>query len=169
MKADLYSLRILVLIVPFVFCNAQTKVFTIPNSSMQPTLFRGEKFTADMAQFQPARGDLVIFKHDGILIVKRVIGVAGDVVEGHDSQVLVNGVTKHEPYIQHVGKPFGSMDKFGPTRVPPEKLFVMGDNRDYSFDSRDLRFGLVSVSDVKGRPVKVVKSPDPKRLNLAIQ
>jgi signal peptidase I len=168
MKACRDTIRPLALVLAFVSCTVQTKVFTT-NSSMEPTILQGEKFIAEMQSFRPKRGDLVIASHQEVLLVKRVIAIGGDVVEGHDSQVLVNDTEQHEPYIQHVGKPDGSMDKFGPTKVPTAKLFVMGDNRDYSFDSRDSRFGLVSVSDVKGRPTKVVVSPDPKRLNITLR
>jgi signal peptidase I len=58
---------------------------------MEPTILSGEKFTAEMKPFQPLRGDLVIFHHEGVLIVKRVIAVGGDVVEGRDLKVLLNG------------------------------------------------------------------------------
>jgi len=129
-------------------CTARTTVFTTPNSAMDPTILEGEKFTAEMHPFQPSRGDLVIFRHERILIVKRVIGTGGDVVEGHDSQVFLNGKALRESYIQHSGKAVEPLNKFGPMKVSDGQLFVMGDNRDYSLDSRDSGFGLVSVSDV---------------------
>lgn len=136
---------------------------------MEPTILQGEKFTVEMQPFQPSRGDLVVFPHDGILVVKRVIGIGGDVVEGHDSRVIVNGIAQHERYIQNIGHANGPFAKFGPTKVPNGQLFVAGDNRDYSLDSRDLRFGLVSVSDVKGKPVQVVTSSNPQRVNMVLR
>jgi signal peptidase I len=163
------AIQILALIVAFVSCTVQTKVFTNPNSSMEPTLVQGEKFTVEMQPFQASRGNLVIFQHEGILILKRVIGITGDVVEGRDSQVFVNGAVQHESYIQHVGKATGPLGKFGPVKVPAGQLFVMGDNRDYSFDSRDSRFGLASVLNVKGRPVKVVTSSNPQRVDATLR
>jgi signal peptidase I len=169
MKTCLCTIQALAVIVALVGCKAQTKVYTTPNSSMEPTLLQGEKFTAEMQPFQPSRSDLVIFRHEGILLVKRVIGISGDVVEGHNLQVFVNGKEQHEPYIQHVGNADGSLDKFGPMKVPAGQLFVMGDNRDYSFDSRDPQFGSVSVSDVTGRPIKVVVSPNPQRISKMLQ
>jgi signal peptidase I len=150
-------------------CTAQTKVFTNPSSSMEPTLLQGEKFTVEMHSFQPSRGDLVVFQHEGFLIVKRVIGIGGDIVEGRDSQVTVNGKAQHEAYIQHIGPAKGSLGEFGPAKVPDGQLFVVGDNRDYSLDSRDSQFGLVSVSDVKGKPLKVVASSNPQRVNTVLQ
>jgi len=169
MKNRRGTIQLLTLMLALVSCTAQTKVFTSPNSAMEPTILEGEKFTAEMQPFRPSRGDLVIVSHEGVLLIKCVIGISGDIVEGHNAEVFVNGTALHEPYIQHIGKPVGSMDKFGPTKVPPGELFVMGDNRDYSLDSRDSRFGMVSLSDVKGRPGKVVVSPDPKRLNMTLR
>jgi signal peptidase I len=147
-------------------CQAANKVFATPNSSMEPSIRQGEKIAANMQPFQPSRGDLVIFVHDGQLVVKRVIGVAGDVVEGRDSKVFVNGKPLDEGYVQHTAKrPLGlkTLETFGPTTVPNDKTFVAGDNRDYSFDSRDPRFGLVTTSDIKGKPIQIVESPSPER------
>lgn len=133
---------------------------------MEPTIRQGEKIAADMQPFQPRHGDLVIFTHDGTMLVKRVIGIAGDVVEGRDLKVFVNGKPLEERYVQHTAKaPLGvqTLETFGPTTVPDGKLFVAGDNRDYSLDSRDPRFGLVATSDIKGKAVQIVESAMPDR------
>jgi signal peptidase I len=155
------ALFAVMLLIATICCQGATKVFTIPNSSMEPTIKEGEKIAADMQPFQPARGDLVIFTNGGIILVKRVIGVAGDVIEGRDFKVFVNGKLLTEPYVQHIAKPpldLKTLEVFGPTSVPEGKIFVAGDNRDYSFDSRDPRFGLVAISDIKGRPVQIIHS-----------
>jgi len=133
---------------------------------------QGEKIAADMEPFQPTHGDLVIFAHEAILVVKRVIGIPGDVVEGHDLKVFVNGKLLKEEYVEHTTKPpLGrkALETFGPILVPDGKLFVAGDNRDYSLDSRDPRFGLVEVSDVKGKAVQIVQSPTPERFGKKIE
>ena len=139
---------------------------------MEPTIRQGEKIAADMEPFQPTHRDLVIFVHEQILVVKRVIGIPGDVVEGHDLKVFVNGKLLEEGYVEHIAKPplgLKTLDTFGPTVVPDGKLFVAGDNRDYSFDSRDPRFGLIDASDVKGKAVQIVHSQIPDRLGKKIE
>ena len=77
-----------------------------------------------------------------------------------------------EEYVEHTAKPplgLKSLETFEPTTVPDGKLFVVGDNRDYSLDSRDPRFGLVEVSDVKGKAVEILQSPTPDRLGKKIE
>jgi len=164
------------------FCGrtgfSQTQVFTQPNSAMEPTILQGEKLSAEMQPFQPSRGDLVIFEHgvehEAVLVVKRVIGIGGDVVEGRNLQIFLNGKIKDEPYVQHTGKRpfpvgFKTLETFGPVRVPAGKLFVAGDNRDFSLDSRDPSFGVVSVTDVRGRPIEIVDSPNLGRLHRSLR
>ncbi len=172
MKPNLAKEFLVVLLVCAMSCQATHKVFTVPNSSMEPTIRQGEKISADLQPFQPAQGDVVIFVHDGILLVKRVIGIPRDVVEGHDLQVFVNGKLLKEEYVEHMAKPplgLKTLETFGPIAVPEGKLFVAGDNRDYSLDSRDPQFGLVEVSDVKGKAVQIAQSPTPDRVGKKIE
>ena len=157
MRTDWAALSAVMLLVFAICCQATSRIFTIPNSSMEPTIRLGEKIAVDTQPFQPARGDLVIFLHDGASLVKRVIGVAGDVVEGRDLKVFVNGDLLKEGYVQHTGKrPLGlkTLETFGPTTVPNGKLFVAGDNRDYSFDSRDPRLALLGLPTSRARQFK---------------
>jgi signal peptidase I len=134
---------------------------------MEPTIHKEEKFVAEMTTLEPSRGDLVIFQHERVLLVKRVIGVEGDVVEGRNLQVFVNGKLQQEPYVQHIGiRPLDprTLETFGPLTVPPGKLFVAGDNRDYSYDSRDPHHGLISHDDIRGKPIRIVWSPLRQRI-----
>lgn len=147
-----------------VSCSGQ-KTFTLPNTAMEPTIIKGEKFTVEMKPFQPSRGDLVVFEHGGLLNVKRVIAVAGDTIQGRDDQIVVNGSLLNERYIEHVGPPHGPLATFGPVTIPAGKMFVAGDNRDYSLDSRTPEFGLIAVGDIKGRPVEVVHSSNTERVH----
>ena len=160
------------LLIVLLACNGTERVFTLPNNSMEPTIKRGEKFAGDVHTFQPQRGDLVVCEQGGNLLVKRVIGIAGDVVEGHDLKVTVNGRLLNEPYIQHVGnRPLTpeTLENFGPITVSAGHFFVAGDNRDFSFDSRDPRFGLVPTTEVKGKPLRIVDSSDPARRGLRLR
>jgi signal peptidase I len=112
------------------------------------------------------RGDIVVFKYPEDPkrdFIKRVIGVGGDVVMAKDKNVYVNGRRLVEPYTQHVDeeiKPgqFDKRDNFGPVVVPAGAVFVMGDNRDQSYDSRF--WGFVPDSEIKGKAVIIYWSWD---------
>ncbi len=115
---------------------------------------------------EPKRGDIVVFKYPEDPtrdFIKRVIGIGGDIIEEKDKEVFVNGQKLIEPYVQHVEsaiKP-STMDKrdnFGPVTVPMGKIFVMGDNRDQSYDSRF--WGFVDVDQIKGKAVIIYWSWD---------
>ena len=80
----------------------------------------------------------------GELLIKRVIGLPGDVVEIHNNQVYVNNAPLDEPYLATITTGY-----YGPVIVPPLHIFVMGDNRNYSNDSRN--FGAVPLKQVVGR------------------
>lgn len=142
------------------------RVFVQPNSAMEPTILKDEKVVVNMVAYhdkRPARGDVVVFKHDGLLIVKRVIAVVNDTIEGQNFQVVLNGKTLQENYVQHQGESsaqgqFFYLKTFKPETVPAGEVFVMGDNRDYSHDSRDPGFGAVSVQDVVGKAVRIFRS-----------
>jgi len=153
------------------------QAFKIPSGSMIPTLRIGDhllvnKFLlgtpvdvpfTDIHLFmmpglrKPQRGDVIVFKYPEDPtrdFIKRVIGVEGDVVESKDKIIYVNGRRRVEPYVQHVDssvKPDGidKRDNFGPVYVPNDSVFVMGDNRDQSYDSRF--WGFVNRSQIKGK------------------
>jgi signal peptidase I len=154
------------------FPATELSEFSPSHSSMEPTIKQGEQVAAEMRSLQPQRGDLVVFDHDGALLVKRVIAIPGDVVEGRDLKIIVNGKVQEEPYVQHTGnQPLGikTLETFAPITVSKDHVFVAGDNRDYSFDSRDPRFGLVAVSDVRGKPLRIVNSPDVARRGMSLK
>lgn len=142
---------------------------------MEPTVLKDEKVSVEMngeTATIVARGHIVLFEHDGNLLMKRVIAVGGDTIEGKDLKVFLNGKLIEEPYVEHIGKrPLGlpTLENFGPTKVPSSKLFVAGDNRDYSLDSRDPEFGLISLGDVRGWPKKIVWSPVQRRVGNPIR
>lgn len=103
----------------------------------------------------PRRGELISFaspRDPSEILLKRVIAVAGDTVEMREHVLYRNGLAVAEPYASasHVWR------TLPPRTVPPGKLWVMGDNRDQSEDSRE--FGPVAVSAVEGHPVLVLWS-----------
>lgn len=149
-------------------CNGQ-KVFTLPSTAMEPTILKDEKVAVEMKPFRPSRGDLVVFEHDGILIVKRVIAVPDDTIEGRNNEIFLNGSLIREPYIQHLGPSNTPLGTFGPVTIPASKVFVAGDNRDYSFDSRSPEHGLVPIGDIKGRPLKILESSNRQRVDKPLQ
>ena len=125
--------------------------FTVRSSSMTPTLHTGDQILAE--KLTPrfghlARGDLVVFTAPATrtLMVKRVVALAGDRVGLADGRLVVNGHRPPEAYVD-----LASVDGvyFGPELVPPGSVFVMGDARADSVDSRD--FGPVPVDRVLGR------------------
>jgi len=128
--------------------------FSIPSGSMEPTLMPGDsvltlKFYYRL--FEPHHGDLVAFKSPeqaGEVLIKRVVGLSGEVVEVRDSVVFVNGEPQKESYVDHrlIDGAY-----FGPVKVPEGHLLVMGDNRFNSRDSRD--YGPVPEKDTIGKVV----------------
>jgi signal peptidase I len=119
----------------------------IPTDSMRPTLEPGDHVLLDKLSL-PRRGDLTVFTRSGHLLVKRVVGLGGDEIGIEDGELVVNGYAVKEPYVNH-----RLLDGvyFGPVTVPAGDVFVMGDNRTNSTDSRS--FGPVPRSDVLGRVV----------------
>jgi signal peptidase I len=90
--------------------------------------------------------------------LKRVAAVGGDRVEIRDGVLCVNSLTVAEPYARHRGPLHSEHEEMNPLVVPPGQLFVMGDNRDNSSDSRD--WGFVPVNNVIGEPLLVYWSYD---------
>ncbi len=109
----------------------------IPSASMEPTLQIGDRVIVEKLFFHPSslhRGDVIVFNEPNLKespLIKRVIGLPGNTVLIRNGVVYVNGQPLHESYIKE--KPVGD---YGPVTVPPDKLFVLGDNRNNSDDSR---------------------------------
>ncbi len=126
------------------------KPFSIPSASMVPTLQEGDRVLVNRFLFyfqEPEKGDVVVF-HPPIDpetdYIKRVVGVEGDVVAVVDGRLVVNGEVQEEPYLN---TPIMNSD-FEAFTVGPDQIFVMGDNRNSSGDSRI--FGPVDVDEVLG-------------------
>jgi len=139
------------------------QAFKIPSGSMEDTLLIGDHLLVNKFIYgtqlpftdkqiltlrDPKRGDVVVFEYPEDPrkdFIKRVIGLPGDVVEGKDKKVYVNGKlyeNVHEVHkeIENIPKEQNPRDTFGPIVVPENSYFVMGDNRDRSYDSRFWKF-----------------------------
>lgn len=122
----------------------------VDGGSMEGTLLAGDVVIARKG-VNVARGDVVAFERDGTLLIKRVIAMGGDQVNVSyaDGTVSVNGVTLVENYVMELG--LGHNDMEYPLTVPRGQLFVMGDHRTSSVDSRSSAVGLVYESEIIGR------------------
>jgi signal peptidase I len=169
------------------FC---VQAFKIPSGSMIPTMLVGDHLLVnkiiygtpvdipftDITVFhmpgfrKPARGEVIVFKYPEDQtrdFIKRVIAVEGDTVQLIDKKIYVNGKYIQEPYVQYTDKSMrlGRLeprDNFGPFLVPKNKLFMMGDNRDNSYDSR--WWGYVDIKQVRGKAIIIYWSWDSDKL-----
>jgi signal peptidase I len=150
------------------------QAFKIPSGSMEPTLLIGDHILVNkfiygitipftekkILQFKkPQRGDVIVFifpEDPSKDFIKRVIAVEGDQLAIRDKKVFINGQPASDPHAVYrdptIIRGWGgemSRDNFGAVTVPPHALFVMGDNRDKSYDSRF--WGYVDLNKVRGR------------------
>jgi signal peptidase I len=158
------------------------QAFKIPSGSMIPTLLIGDHILVNKFIYgtkipltdkkiliwrSPEQGDIIVFKYPENPkkdFIKRVIATGGDVVEEKNKIVYVNGKALVEPFAHHFDRsvrPGGNdpRDNFGPVVVPKDKFFVMGDNRDQSYDSR--YWGFVDRKDIRGKALMIYWSWDP--------
>jgi len=181
---EIPALVLVAFLIAFTVKSVVVQAFYIPSESMVSTLLVGDRVVVSRVSYrlhEPHRGDIVVFTspfnapHTGESLpsraiktflqsfgmstpadedfIKRVIGLPGDVVDGHDGHVFVNGRRLLEPYL-HNGQSFGD---FPPVLVPPHHLWVMGDNRAHSSDSRV--FGVIDEHKLIGRALLRVWPP----------
>ena len=131
------------------------RIYHIPTMSMEDTIKRGDYIVARVYSRKPVRGDIIMFFPPGkkkILYVKRCIPVSGDKFEISKGKVYLNGNKLDEPYLK--GRTDYKNDWYEKNIngvVPHDKIVVLGDNRNYSLDSR--HFGYVDLRSVRGRAV----------------
>jgi signal peptidase I len=177
---ELPGLILMALALALLIKSTLLQAFWIPTGSMEPTLVPGDRVIVAKIPYylhDPQRGDIIVFEEpdpakepergvwgafthwlgqglgftppDNPDYIKRVIGIPGDVVSGKRGHVFVNGVQLSEPYLKARTEPFKE------TTVPEGELFVMGDNRSNSLDSR-FALGFVPIDRVIGKAVFVI-------------
>lgn len=176
---EIISWVVILVVVMFLAALINSQLFSMANVqevSMQNTLYANQRLVINRLSYKkelPKTGDIIVFyqnreigsfgeefvrsfvnmipfagKEDRDRLVKRVIGTPGDVVDIRDGYVYLNGEVLDEPYVKGITEE-GSFEL--PVTVGENQLFVMGDNREHSFDSRD--FGLIDISHVEGKVV----------------
>lgn len=138
---------LLIVLVVNVFLAQATRV---EGQSMEPSLHNNERLIIEKISYRfhpPRRGDIVVIKmanrHSDPLI-KRVVGLPGETIEIRDGHVYINGQILNEPYLEQL-----TYGNTGPHVIAPGYVFVLGDNRGASNDSRS--FGEVQISSIVGR------------------
>ncbi|HHX87384.1 MAG TPA: signal peptidase I, partial [Firmicutes bacterium] len=130
------------------------EVFVVEGASMYPTLDNHERLVVSKLVYHldnPQPGDIVVFNYSPHRdFIKRVIGISGDRIEIKGGEVFVNDLPLQEPYLLEEA----STD-FGPVVVPSGSVFLLGDNRNNSMDSRDPNVGYVPIDKVKGKALFV--------------
>ncbi|MDQ3070933.1 MAG: signal peptidase I [Acidobacteriota bacterium] len=160
------------------------QAFKIPTGSMEPNLLVGDHLLVNKFVFGPStsalerailpmrdlrRGDIAVFKYPedpARDFIKRVVGLPGDTIEVRNKKVHVNGTPLEEPYAHFIYPPAAAgqarswdlRETYGPVTVPADQLFMMGDNRDNSQDSRF--WGFLPRDFVKGRALVIYWSFD---------
>lgn len=148
LKSTVYSL-ITVAAVAILVATLWLPVLQIYGNSMTPTLENGDiVFSLKTGEFQ--QGDVIAFYYNNKILVKRVIAGPADWVDiDSEGNTYVNGELLNEPYIYE--KALGDTNIELPYQVPDEKVFVMGDHRSTSVDSRNTAVGCVAQEQVVGR------------------
>ncbi len=166
-----YAESIIIAILIALFIRAFiVQAFKIPSGSMEPTLLIGDHLLVNKFAYgiklplvdqkvlvfnEPEREDIIVFifpKDKSKDFIKRVVGVPGDTVEIRRKKIYINGKIWHDSHGVYRDSEVTSLvprDNFGPVVVPPDQVFVMGDNRDHSYDSRF--WGFVPFDQIKGK------------------
>jgi len=161
-------------LVAFGVRNYAIQMFYIPSPSMEPTLCggansepdtgcdgRNDRILVNKVSYKlhdVERDDIVVFaKPPGLLdvndkdLVKRVVGIPGDVVNYENNELYVNGEKQNEPFVRALCRDRSQQGTNGPVTVPQGQVFVMGDNRCNSHDSRFADIGTIPVSSIVGK------------------
>ena len=148
LRSTIYSL-ITVAAIAVLIATLWLPVLQVYGNSMTPTLQNGEIiFTVKMSEFEP--GDIISFYYNNKILIKRVIARSGEWVNmDADGNVYVNETLLDEPYLDE--KAFGDCHIELPYQVPEGRVFVMGDHRSTSVDSRNSAVGCVAQEQIVGK------------------
>ncbi len=136
-------------VITFLIIYFVAQATIVHGGSMEPTLSTGQRLIVEKLSYRfelPERGDIVVVRLEGfeLPLIKRVIGLPGEMVEIRQNHVFIDGVLLPEAYL-----PITRQQNYGPFIVPDEHIFVMGDNRSVSNDSRF--FGPVALDQIMGK------------------
>jgi signal peptidase I len=150
---------IVISLVLFLGINAVSERIRVESISMQPNLYAGDFVIVNKLAYklgEPQRGDIIVFRYppdpDQTPYIKRVIGLPGDQIHIAEGKVYINGKPFAEPYLE------ASTNRGGDWSVAENSLFVMGDNRNNSSDSR--AWGLVPFENIIGKAVVIYWPPE---------
>lgn len=137
----------------FLVITLTGRSYVVYGQSMEPTIYTNEHIIIERISYvfaPPTRGDVVVID-SGISgkqhLIKRVIGLANETLAIRNGLVYINGKRLREAYLRQVP----TTGNFGSINIPPDHVFVLGDNRDNSNDSR--AFGCVHISRIKGKAI----------------
>lgn len=183
--AELPLLVIAALVITLVVKAFLAQAFFIPSASMEPQLREGDRVVVSRTAYRlhdPRRGDVIVFpspavppEDEGLIeglahdvlesvalrkpgdreLIKRIVGLPGETIEGREGHVLINGRALVEPYLASTVV----TSDFGPIEIPSGRVFVMGDSRTNSHDSRFADVGAIDVDTIVGRAIARVWPP----------
>ena len=190
-----YRAFVLFIVLMVIFRSALADWNVVPTGSMKPTIVEGDRILVNKLAYDlrvplthialyrfadPGRGDIVVFdsKAADTRLVKRVIGLPGDIVEMRDNRLTINGIEARYTRVEHEADAtfaiesyldishrielartgVGRFSTFGPVTVPKDRYLVLGDNRDNSADSRF--YGFIPRDEIVGNAKTIVLSLD---------